>query len=239
MEKITATAFTSLGGLSEQAKEQLDVGLEACHAFWLASRNNSRYEPEENKPYKRCIFAALAVCDIVNSRSAFQAEVHISGLQVRLLDRLTGHSKRVLAIGHPSGPSGPMDWNAHLVVKIGKLLLDPTLGQASRDWNRLPHIGVFSLNAPAWHCLDIDGVRAKSTSVAITSITMDLLEIAYFKIPLADGFERRPYKMSSNSNRERREIVMAATRLLQDDEVPNLDMAEAEMRLPTVMGSYR
>ncbi len=229
MEDITTKAYVRLAALTEEDGKTLEEGLNACRAFWLAAQLLPNYEIEQARPHNRCIYAALAVRDILNKRGVVAAEVYTCGLQIQLLDQHTGKTKKGIVIGNPEGLSGPKHWNAHLVVRAGNFLFDPTMAQASRPWNDLPHIGGFKFGAPDWHQVRMDAGTAKTTAIALTPIANDQLEIAYFEIPQKTGFETRSYKTSSNSGaKQRRDVVSAAVELLTVDS--RLNMAEIEAR---------
>ncbi|PTM92868.1 hypothetical protein [Mycoplana dimorpha] len=216
MENVNAIAYVNFGDLAEQQRDKLAEGLNACYAFWIAAQKLPNYTIEEARPHNRCIYAALAVRDILNRSGRSKAEVYTCGLEVRLVDGQTGDTKKGIAVGRPFGPSGRKDWNAHLVVKFGGFLFDPTLIQTRRPWNKLPYIGAILHAAPEWHELPMEGGPAKTRAVAITPLHDDYVQLAYFEIPQAEGFETRSYKTSSNSAaRQRRDVVAKAGELLK------------------------
>lgn len=211
MDHITSKLYANLSRCDESEKKVVKEGLDACRAFWLAAQNLPNYEIEQARPHSRCIYAALAVRDILNRRGVVRAEVYTCGLYVQLVDPRSGSPKSTITIGNPAGYSSQQWWNAHLVVRAGRFLFDPTLKQVSRPWNRLPHIGCFDSEAPDWHSVYMNAGVAKSTAVASCLLNDHRLEIAYFDIPNVAGFEARSYKTSSNSGaRQRRDVVAEA-----------------------------
>ncbi|WP_117196496.1 hypothetical protein [Rhizobium terrae] len=237
LEEIIIKAYVSLAACSNEDEKILGEALNACRAFWLAAQALPNYQIEQARPHNRCIYAALAVRDILNKRGIVAAEVYTCGLQIRLFDPNTGQTLKGIAVGNPEGLAGPKHWNAHLVVRAGDFLFDPTLVQASRPWNDLPHVGAFRFGAPEWHHVTMSAGTAKTSAVTVTPVANEQLEIAYFELPSEPGFEKRSYRTSSNSGvKQRRDVVSAALRLLDADSEIKLTEVEARTIDLSVMG---
>jgi hypothetical protein len=82
---------------------------------------------------RRCILAALSVRDILRRSDRPDATVAKFGL---LLRRFSSDPMREVATGDNTAPLLPNASNAHMIVRLGNVILDPTFGQFKRDWNR-------------------------------------------------------------------------------------------------------
>ncbi|MFS2324077.1 hypothetical protein U2P60_01335 [Brucella sp. H1_1004] len=93
-----------------------------------------------------CILGALAVRDILHCMGRTDATVIKSRLHIEVIK---GDLPFAVTIGSPYAPSLPGQWNAHMAVKVGDLIIDPTIGQAKCFWNNLPQSVVFRDNMGA------------------------------------------------------------------------------------------
>lgn len=88
-----------------------------------------------------CILACCALKDVLQALGRCDAILHRCGLNV------TAHRAGKLAhwetIGHPEVVPVTHLWNAHMTVRVGNLLVDPTFGQIQTPWRDVPTYAVF------------------------------------------------------------------------------------------------
>jgi hypothetical protein len=212
MDDIPCTAFVNLDRLSPKQLVDLNDATSAMKAFWAAVRANPRWQSEGESPLNRCILSALCLRDILHACGRRDALMYRTGLDVRLL---SGDVPHTLTIGMPSAPRLRGKWNAHMGVLAGDFLLDPTLGQTKRWWNRSPLCAVFLIGAPDGHTIDIDRDReAPSTTVHRYSQDGHDFQVSYFKLPLASDLRTKKWQSQPDARPERRkELVREAVNI--------------------------
>src|SRR5690606_22118166 len=103
-----------------------------------------------------CVLGALAVRDILHGMGRTDAVVLKSGLHIQRFEG--GKPDNSVTIGDPSAPRLPGLVNAHMVVRLGNLIIDPTLGQVRRWWNDLPRSAVIKIETGSGRRLQLTGI---------------------------------------------------------------------------------
>lgn len=204
-EKIISTAFIT-DALSATQRADLNDGLAAMEAFWSAVQSDPQWHSESEWPLYRCIFSAFSLRDILHGSGRPDAVSVRSGLDVR---RLTGDFPRILTIGDPSSPRIKRKWNAHLTVRLGDILLDPSFGQTKRPWNHSPHCAAFLVGAPDGHVVDVsDGIEARSTTLHRYAQDGHDYQISYFELPRTVDLRTRKWRTAPDARPKRRQALV-------------------------------
>ncbi|PRA85920.1 hypothetical protein CQ054_10655 [Ochrobactrum sp. MYb29] len=177
------TATFIKGKLNQKQASNCRVALSAMAAFWHAVEiNRDGWNSRTHMPVIQCcILSALTVRDILHGMGRRDAAVFKSGLQVEVT---AGGLPYAVTIGSPIAAEIPGQWNAHMVVKLGDLIIDPTIGQASRDWNNLPQSAVFRDGMCAGRRVQLtENHSAALTTRHIYKDDNRKIQVSYFKLP--------------------------------------------------------
>lgn len=193
------------GLLTDEHDPALRAVAAAVTAFWHAVDANQdwwygqSFEPVINS----CILGALAVRDILHGMGRTDAIVLKSGLHIQAFKEARPY--RSITIGSPLAPRNPGHWNAHMIVKLGNLIIDPTLGQARRSWNGLPKSAVFENHTDArgqLHLTEDCSVRVTAQCIH-RSNEHDIL-LTYFKPSFGVDWKTRNWRNAPDADYERR-----------------------------------
>lgn len=138
---ITCLPLLDTVSLDDRQRADLVIGTAAVEAAWKAVQADARWA--NHSLMRNCILLALIVRDILHGMGRSDAVVMPVGAQ--LLRYSNREPLNVLTIGSPDAPVLPNAWNAHMVVKIGDILFDPTCGQTQRHWNAAPDTAALLL----------------------------------------------------------------------------------------------
>lgn len=138
---ITCLPLLDTESLDDRQRADLVIGTAAVEAAWKAVQADPLWA--NHSLMGNCILLALIVRDILHGIGRSDAVVMPVGAQ--LLRYSNREPLNALTIGSPDAPVLPNAWNAHMVVKIGDILLDPTCGQTQRHWNAAPDTAALLL----------------------------------------------------------------------------------------------
>lgn len=192
-----------INALSPTQVIDLQTGQAAIEAFWVAVAA----DPFPGTPVlKRCILAALCVRDILHEIGR-DALIFRTGLEVR---RVTNGQDRSITIGDPASPKLAGQWNAHMTVRLGDILLDPTHGQTKRDWNAAPRAAASSF-ASGGHSVCIKpGLDVQANAFhCFTADDGANYRVTYFKLPVSvDLRTRSNWQKTGDAHPERRRALV-------------------------------
>lgn len=206
MERISGTAFMSPGEVSGQQSVDLDDCMSAATAFWLSAQADPSWKEEHLRPHGRCIYASLALCDILHGTGRTDAQPVRTGLDVRgyYNDQLY-----ILTVGDPETPMLPRKINAHVVVRLGNIIVDPAFAQTRRWWNNLPHYAAFRVGAPEGETIGLNGgCDARTTTVRRWFEGDDAYQVSYFRLPRNVDLATRQWRAAPDALPERRMSVV-------------------------------
>lgn len=204
-------ALLETSTLSAAQIADLQTGRAVVEAFWLAVAA----DPFPGIPVlNRCILAALCVRDILHAIGR-DALVFRTGLEVL---RLTNSQDRSLMIGDPSSPKLAGQWNAHMTVRFGNILLDPTHGQTKRDWNDAPRAAAFSFASGEGRSVCIKpGFHVQASAFHCYSANDARFRVTYFKLPVSVDLRTRKWRDCGDAQPERRRaLVKSAAEIFFD-----------------------
>ncbi|MGE0768549.1 MAG: hypothetical protein AB7L90_19020 [Hyphomicrobiaceae bacterium] len=205
-ETFTYTAFLNTAALSAKQRADLNDGLARMEAFGSAIQADPSLHSESEWPFNRCIYSAFSLRDILHRTGRPDAVLVRSGLDVR---RTSGEFPRILTIGDPSSPRIKRKWNAHLTVRLGDILLDPSFGQTKRPWNHSPHCAAFLVGAPHGHVVNVsDGTEARTTTLHRYSHDGHDYQISYFELLRAVDLRTRKWRNAPDARPKRRQALV-------------------------------
>lgn len=209
MDQISGTSYIDESRLSESQLADLQHGMAAAAAFWRSALIDPTYEQPHLRPHGRCIYAAMSVLDVLRATGRPDARVMKTGLDIRMVPADPSILKRVMTVGHPDTPFSPHSWSAHLIVRLGDILIDPSFAQTRRDWNNSPHYAAFLAGAPAGHIVDFPGdLQMKSTTVHVQHDADRSIRTAYFQLSHKVNARTRGWQKNGEAKPiKRREIV--------------------------------
>jgi len=171
------------GKLNQKQASDCQIALSALAAFWqVVEINKGGWSSRTQLPVIQCcILSALTVRDILHGMGRRDAAVCKSGLQVEVVE---GSLPYAVTIGSPLAAEIADQWNAHMVVKLGDLVIDPTIGQARRAWNNLPQSAVFRDGMCAGRRVQLaENHSAPVTTRHIYNDGNRKIRVSYFKLP--------------------------------------------------------
>lgn len=210
---IECSPLLDLHTLTAEQHADLRSGKAAVEAFWRAVQADPFWASEGQWPMGRCILGALTVQDILRA-TGHNVSVIPVGLQ--LVRAYRDKKLNMLTVGEPNAPPIRNGWNAHMVVKIGDILLDPTSGQIQRSWNAAPDAAalLFAKSRVAKTSLEELG---NANTLAEYQSTLDDFDfrMTYFKLTRSVVRRTRNWGTTADANPERRaKLVEAAVRRL-------------------------
>lgn len=209
MEIVHGRIFADQSHLTPTQAVDLDIAWRACAAFWNAALRHD-YKTEHLRPHGRCIYSALAVLDILKGMGRDDASVQKVGLDVRQL-RSDGSVVRGLGIGHPryAPVSSRPGWNAHLTVRVGDLLIDPSVAQAQRSWNDLPHYCILAVGTNRLETIDICGEPVQVKASWAYQLDGDTIQLTYHDLLRAQDIATRGFRKVPDAKPEARADIVA------------------------------
>jgi hypothetical protein len=209
MDQITGKSYIDGSCISECQLSDLQHGMAAAAAFWRSAAMDSTYAQPHLRPHGRCIFAAMSVLDVLHATGSPDARVMKTGLDIRVVTDDPSIPMRVITAGHPDTPFSPHSWNAHLVVRLGDILIDPSFAQTRRDWNDSPNYAAFLAGAPEGHTVVLQGnLEMKSTTVHVKHEADRSTQVAYFQLARKVDVQTRGWQKNGEAKLiKRREIV--------------------------------
>lgn len=132
--KIECKPHVNEDTLSESEANDLKCGITAVEAVWRSIQSDPHWLA--CWPMNRCILVALMVRDTLRGLGRSDAKVLAVGSQH--LQFFGGKLLNSMTTGCPSARKIRGLWNAHMVVRIGDIVLDPSCGQTQRFWNAAP-----------------------------------------------------------------------------------------------------
>lgn len=212
MEDVTDVFID--GAVNQAQSADLNLSKAVIDAFWGAVARDAQWGTTMLHPLECCVLSALAIRDIILKIGRRDAVVMRTGLSVRLL---SGRDiPYALTIGSPQSWMIAKAMNAHMVVRVGDLLIDPTIGQAKRDWNELPRSAIFKMGAFAGESLDVVGTDARVTTRHRYWRGDCQYQVAYFKLPYrADRMSRNWRSSPDAADDRRRRLVYESVVALQ------------------------
>lgn len=209
MEHIIGTAFMPEDKLSAAQRRDLDDGMAAAAAFWQAAQTDKSWQQKHLRPHGRCIYSALSVLDILHALGRTDARPFKTGLELHMVSNAPFVPARVLTIGYPGTPFVKGAWNAHLVVRLGDILIDPAIAQMKRDWNDMPHYAAFLAGAPEGHSIELNGFgTAPTTTVHRRFGSGNSFQISYFELPRQVEVATRGWRSAGDARLEARVDVV-------------------------------
>jgi hypothetical protein len=224
METITSEVLKPREELSPRQSRDMNDGMAAAAAFWAASQQHPSY-----RPHNRCIYAALSVMDILHATGRHEAQVARLGLDLTMHSDDPFTEPRGLTIGHPASPKVDGLLNAHLVVRLGDILIDPSFAQVKRDWNSMPHFIGLLENAPAGHAVAIDHETEASAIAVYRKSDVDrAYQLAYFRLTRDVDLRTRNWRAAPDARPDRRaEVVHQAIEISLAEMSSSADLASA------------
>lgn len=198
--------------LTATQRRDLADGVAGVDDFWAAVDANPYWQQPGQSPLNRCILAALSVRDILHDAGRADAQVLISGVDLRQLDG----DNFSLTVGHPSAPRLNGFLNAHMTVRLGDFIIDPTSGQTSRFWNCVPRASAFLICNGGIETIEI----APTSSVRVLALHHyeergRRYQVGYFRLPRSVRLRARNWRNSPDARPERRRPIVAAARTIR------------------------
>lgn len=185
-------AAAKLRGKHVGRPKRIKLTQAALAAFWQAVDLNQDWWKSKGRipVINCCILSALTLRDILHGMGRRDATLLKSGLHIEIT---AGSLPYAVTIGSPLAAELPGQWNSHMVVKLGDLIIDPTIGQARRGWNNLPLSAVFRDDISAGRRVRLtENHSAPLTTQHIYKDDNRKIQVSYFKLP------RRVEQMTCN-----------------------------------------
>lgn len=193
--------------LTPRQQGDLAQGTAAISALWAAAEDDPFWRDPSQWPSGRCILVALCVRDILRAAGRGDATEYRTGMEVRLI---SGNLPYSLAIGEPNAPYIPNGWNAHMTVRIGDILLDPTHGQTKRHWNNSPYAAAFLFANTFEHRLDINkDMFVRPSAIHYHWYNANRFRTAYFNLSGKADIRTRAWRSAPDALPARREKLVA------------------------------
>ena len=204
--EIKSAVFSNPETVTDVQREDLEQGCSAMSAFWAAAEADAFWRDMAQWPINRCILVALCVRDILRAVGRTEAEEFRTGLEVRKISE----APRSIGIGMPNAAIIENGWNAHMTVRLGDILLDPTHGQTKREWNYSPYTAAFVVNGNPQQRLKISqGFDAYPTVVNYHWSNGCHFRVAYFQLNQAVDRRTRRWKTAPDARPDRRTRLVA------------------------------
>ncbi|TBE45423.1 hypothetical protein ELH02_14105 [Rhizobium ruizarguesonis] len=213
---IECVPCVDIDALSSSQRADLQLGQKVVEAYWKAVQAYSLWCTLEQWPMFRCVRTALAVRDIfhaVGRKDALVAPVGVKLVRMKAGIELDG-----LLLGDPKAPVLLNKWNAHMVVRLGSIIFDPSHGQMQRSWNAAPDTLAIASKDKCTQKVSLYEMGKANivTSYRYTHGGFDF-DLAYFKLTRSVVERTRDWHDSPDASLKRRQpVVQAAVRLLQE-----------------------
>ena len=195
---------------SKQDLVNLKVGMDAALALWQAADDGSLWSKLNCHPMYGCIFATQALVDVLAALGRKDAKVRLLGFE---FVRHSDVEPRGLAIGAKVAPELAGQMNAHAVVTLGEVLIDPSHAQVKRKWNEQPYFASFSMETPFPAKLFCDGTLVHGVACASWGLPTSLMpceyEALYYELPWEVRKRTKGWKNAPDLCPSRRQGVVA------------------------------
>lgn len=218
MNKIIGQKFALADNVTQLQIADLAAGFNAAAAFWNAAIDHDSYAYEHLRPHGRCIYSALSVVDVLKSTGRPDAYVQKVGLEICRFAHDGVSLTNSITVGNPEHVHSGSErrWNAHLIVRLGDTFIDPSIAQARRPWNDVPHFSAMINAAPVGFQISVAGETVKSKASWVHKIGRDFLRITYFDLLREQDLATRQFLKAPDAKLEaRQEVVKAAVQRLK------------------------
>lgn len=198
-----ATLIT--GDITPHQTSEITTAVSALTAFWQAvDANQEWWASREILPVVNCcILAAHAVRDILHGMGRRDATVFTSGLRVESIAEDTAPVSHT--VGCPEAEKLPGCWNAHMTVRFGDLLIDPTIGQARYSWNDLPQSAILRNHICSGKKVPLtERHAAHVTTQHLLEDGKRSVQLSYFKLPFRSEQMARNWRAFPHTHYARR-----------------------------------
>lgn len=208
MGQPKCVAFVDPTRLTSSQSADLEFGMAVILAFWTTVASHPVWRTSSEWPINRCIFVALCVRDMLHAAGRTDAKFMRSGFHLR---QLSGEIPYQLTIGSPAARRIKKGWNAHAIVTLGDILLDPTHGQTCRLWNHSPHAAALLIAPSEEDAIEIEpGCTVSVTTMHRYWAEGKHYQMAYFKLPYSVDLRTRNWRNSPDVKPERRRSLVQA-----------------------------
>lgn len=200
------------GPTSQTEAADIEVTKMVIDAFWYAVDLEAR-SGSTRHPIECCLMSALVVRDVLHHIGRRDATVMRSGLDIRMI----GGTGNIITVGSIDAKRTPGLWNAHMVVRLGNLLVDPTIGQARRPWNVLPHSAIWKNCANSGKSIELACYTKARVTTSHRFFRRDHeFQVSYFKLPLRSDLMTKSWRSIADAcDDRRRRLVQDAVAVLQ------------------------
>ena len=206
-------SFVDDENLSDTQRNDLAVGLAAMNDVWAAIDAGPPPQRPSEYPLYRCIFSALVLRDHLHDTGRTDAQVEVSGIDLR---QIAGGEEYSITVGSPSAPCLQGLWNAHMTVRLGDFLLDPTSGQTKRPWNCAPWASAFLIGNAGVKTIEIEpNLPVKVTTLHRYQEKDRLFQVAYFRLTRSVRLRTCNWQKSADARSEKRRALVAAARAIR------------------------
>lgn len=212
---IECVSYADIDTLSPSQRADLLLGQKVVEAYWKAVQADALLCTPDQWPMFRCIRTALTVRDIFHALGRKNAVVDAVGL--KLVRMKAGVELNCLLLGDPGAPVLQNKWNAHMVVRLGNFIFDPSHGQIQRFWNAAPDTLAIPVNDK---CTKKVSLYEMGKANIVTSHTYAYsgfdFDLTYFKLTRSVADRTRNWQNSPDASLRRRQPVgQAAVEILR------------------------
>lgn len=206
---IQCVPYGDIETLSTVQHADLRFGQKVVEAYWKAVQADPLWCTAEQWPMFRCIRTALAVRDVfhaVGRKDAFIAPVGL-----KLVRLVAGVEVNCLTIGDPGTAVIRNKWNAHMIVRLGDFIFDPSHGQIQRTWNAAPDALAIPVKSNGIKKVSLYEM-GKANAVTHCSFSRGQFdfELTYFKLTRSVVGRTRDWSDSPDASPRRRQSVVQA-----------------------------
>lgn len=201
--------------LTLEEYDDVELAKLAVLALWISSLSLPEGQHPITRLTSRCIYATLALIDVL-ANVGIEGHPLVCGLEVYRQEAPKIHAERRLMIGYPRRLEDPMGLNAHVVARVGDLLVDATLAQARRPWNDLkPYVIAPLLSDIERACTRVRVKRINQAAIAQV-VTNGGTRVSYFELPKTVARRASNWREAGDARAGRRQdLVGLATRLMR------------------------
>jgi len=197
------TELYAAGEITNAEHQLVRTALAAIDAFWDAVEQDPQWGSTMNHPINCCILSALAVRDILHGLGRRDAVVLRMGLDIRVLEG--SELPHSISIGNPAAEKVAGCLNAHMIVRLGDFIIDPTIGQTKRFWNEMPRSAISRAGSRNRSVIDVTPeINAKVLASHETRHENRIYQVTYFKLPYRSERMSRNWKRAADASPERR-----------------------------------
>ncbi|PWK59693.1 hypothetical protein [Aminobacter sp. AP02] len=209
MFHFSAAQFSRASTLTLDQRQDVELGLALMRILWRAGVETGAFTLEDVRRRGRCLLVASALVDVFHALGRVDASFHRTGINVR-----TYHGDAPVSsttVGHPAAPRISHLWNAHMIVRLGELLFDPTFVQMLAPAGPVLHAAVFRHeDGGATHRVDGYG-DVEVTACSSWTGNGRIYEARLFRLPRAVDIFTRGWRQRPDALLERRSALIART----------------------------